>query len=97
MCQGGKGVISVTANVAPKAMSEMCRFALDGRVQQAGELNTTLMPLHKALFVESNPIPVKWALHRLQWIKDGIRLPLVHLSEQYHDTVQEAMSIAGVI
>lgn len=97
MLQGGKGVISVTANVAPKAMHEMCSAALSGKMGIAGAINTRLMPLHKNLFIESNPIPVKWAVHELGWIPPGIRLPLTPLSEKYHDEVQEAMKESGVL
>jgi 4-hydroxy-tetrahydrodipicolinate synthase len=95
--QGGKGVISVTANIAPKAMHEMCKAALEGNIRLAGELNTRLMPLHKALGVESNPIPVKWALNQLGWIQDGIRLPLTSLSEKYQIVVKEALQENGVL
>lgn len=95
--QGGKGVISVTANVAPRAMRDMCQAALACNVHLAGELNTPLMPLHKALFVETNPIPVKWALEQLGWIASGIRLPLTPLSEQYYETIRNAMKTSGVI
>lgn len=97
MLQGGKGVISVTANVAPKAMHAMCKAALSGNARLAGELNTPLMALHKSLFVESNPIPVKWALQQLGWISEGIRLPLTPLAEQYHQILQEALKESGVI
>lgn len=95
--QGGKGVISVTANVVPRAMRDMCQAALARNVHLAGELNTPLMPLHKALFVETNPIPVKWALEQLGWIASGIRLPLTPLSEQYYETIRNAMKTSGVI
>lgn len=97
MLQGGKGVISVTANIAPKEMHEMCAAALLKDIALAGKLNSNLMPLHKALFVEANPIPVKWAAAQLGWIADGIRLPLTPLSEKYHETVKEAMKMSGVI
>lgn len=96
MLQGGKGVISVTANVVPEAMAVMCGAALSHDINLAGEVNTKLMPLHKQLFVESNPIPVKWALQEMGWIKEGIRLPLTTLSEHYHQDVREAMKTAGV-
>lgn len=96
MLQGGKGVISVTANVVPEAMAVMCGAALSRDINLAGEVNTKLMPLHKQLFVESNPIPVKWALQEMGWIKEGIRLPLTMLSEHYHQDVREAMKTAGV-
>ena len=95
--QGGKGAISVTANVAPKLMHEMCTAALAKDFRLAGELNTRLMPLHKNLGIESNPIPVKWALQQLGLVESGIRLPLTPLSEQYHELVKEAMKISGVI
>lgn len=97
MLQGGHGDISVTANVAPKLMHDMCTAALSNKVQLAGELNTRLMPLHKALFVEPNPMPVKWAVQQLGLIQDGIRLPLTPLSDQYHAVVKEAMKVSGVI
>ena len=97
MLQGGKGVISVTANVAPKAMHDMCMAALSSNLKLAGELNTPLMELHKNLFVEANPIPVKWVAEQLGWIKPGIRLPLTSLSEKYHAQLREAMKISGVV
>jgi 4-hydroxy-tetrahydrodipicolinate synthase len=94
---GGKGGISVTANVAPREMHEMCTAALDGDFERAEAINQRLMPLHKKLFVEANPIPVKWALHEMGLIPAGIRLPLTVLSEQYHETVRQAMKQAGVL
>jgi len=97
LLQGGKGTISVTANVAPKEIRKMCEAALAKNIDLAGRLSTQLMPLHKTLFVEVNPIPVKWALAELGWIKSGIRLPLTVLSDEYHEVVKEAMQIAGVI
>lgn len=97
MLNGGKGVISVTANVAPKAMQQMCEAAIRGDRQQAEEINNHLMPLHRDLFIESNPIPVKWALYEMGLIPKGIRLPLTVLSEQYHDTVRQALKTAGVL
>lgn len=97
MLQGGKGVISVTANVAPKKMHDMCKAALEGNLRLAAEINTEIMPLHKNLFVESNPIPVKWALKQMGWIQEGIRLPLTPLSLKYHAIVQEAMEHGGVL
>ncbi len=97
MLQGGHGDISVTANVAPKLMHDMCAAALSNKVQLAGELNTRLMPLHKALFVEANPIPVKWGVQQLGLIQEGIRLPLTPLSDQYHAVVREAIKESGVI
>ena len=94
---GGKGGISVTANVAPREMHQMCTAALAGDYEQAGEINERLMPLHQKLFVESNPIPVKWALYEMGLIPAGIRLPLTPLSDTYHDTVRQAMKSAGAL
>jgi 4-hydroxy-tetrahydrodipicolinate synthase len=93
---GARGVISVTANVAAKAMHELCVAGLAGRHGEAMAINERLIPLHKALFVESNPIPVKWAVHRLGLIGPGIRLPLTPLSAPLHGTVAAAMAAAGV-
>ena len=93
---GARGVISVTANVAAKAMHELCAAGLAGRHGEAMAINERLIPLHKALFVESNPIPVKWAVHRLGLIGPGIRLPLTPLSAPLHATVAAAMVAAGV-
>src|SRR5262252_7983652 len=97
MLLGGHGVISVTANVAPRLMHEMCAAALAGNVARARELNFKLLALHRNLFVEANPIPVKWAVAQLGLIEGGIRLPLTPLSPQFHDAVKEAMREAGVV
>ncbi len=94
---GGKGTISVTANVAPKAMHEMCQLALTGKRAEAEAINQRLMGLHTKLFVESNPIPVKWAVHTLGLIPARLRLPLTPLSEKYHDVVKQAMQQAQVL
>ena len=94
---GGKGVISVSANVAPKQMSEMCAAALAGDFERAQALDDNLQDLHKALFVESNPIPVKWAVRELGLIGGHIRLPLTPLSPQYHEQVRAAMAKAGMV
>jgi 4-hydroxy-tetrahydrodipicolinate synthase len=94
---GAQGVITVTANVAPKLMRGMVEAALAGDRVQAGELDDRLAGLHRALFVEANPIPAKWALERLGLISAGIRLPLTWLAEAHHGTVLEAMGRAGVI
>lgn len=94
---GGKGVISVTANVAPHAMHAMCAAALQGDKAEAKRIDNTLKPLHKALFLESNPIPVKWAVQQLDLIGPGIRLPLTPLAAQYHEQVRTAMQQAGVL
>jgi 4-hydroxy-tetrahydrodipicolinate synthase len=93
---GGHGVISVTANVAPKTMRQMCAAALVGDVKKARELNLQLLPLHQRLFVEANPIPVKWALGEMGLIEPGLRLPLSPLAETFHQTVREALHEAGV-
>src|SRR3954452_24511867 len=93
---GGHGVISVTANVAPKAMHQMCAAALVGDVKKARELNFRLFPLHTKLFVEANPIPVKCALAEIGMIERGLRLPLSPLAERFHDTVRDALHEAGI-
>jgi 4-hydroxy-tetrahydrodipicolinate synthase len=93
---GGHGVISVTANVAPKAMHQMCAAALVGDVKKARELNLRLFPLHQRLFVEANPIPVKWALAEMGMIEPGLRLPMSPLAEKFHQTVREALHEAGI-
>lgn len=94
---GGDGVISVTANVAPRLMSEMCRSALRGDVNGAREANNRLMGLHRQLFCESNPIPVKWALRESGRIKGGIRLPLTPLASGLQEQVRAAMRQAGAV
>ena len=94
---GGRGVISVTANVAPALMHEMCALALQGAEDEARECDNRLQPLHKALFLESNPIPSKWALKEMGLLEKGIRLPLTWLSEQYHDEVRLAMTTANAV
>jgi 4-hydroxy-tetrahydrodipicolinate synthase len=94
---GGKGVISVTANVAPRLMHAMCAAALAGDLATARAINFRLLGLHQKLFVEANPIPVKWALAEMGRIEAGIRLPLTPLSAQYHDTLRAALREAGAI
>ena len=93
---GGHGVISVTANVAPKMMHEMCIAASCGDLNTARALNNKLLRLHVDLFVEANPIPVKWAVAKMGLIDSGIRLPLTPLSSQYHQLVREAMQSANI-
>jgi len=93
---GGHGTISVTANVAPRLMHEMCAAALVGDVKKARALNLRLLGLHQKLFVEANPIPAKWALGQMGRMEPGLRLPLTPLSERFHDTVREALAEAGV-
>lgn len=97
MLVGGHGVISVTANVAPRLMHEMCTAAVAGEVRRAREINARLMPLHKALFVEPSPIPVKWAACELGLIASGIRLPLTPLSASCQEQVRNAMRQAELI
>jgi 4-hydroxy-tetrahydrodipicolinate synthase len=96
MLAGGRGNISVTANVAPALMAQLCALALAGEREQAAAINARLTPLNKALFLEPNPIPVKWALCQRGLIGEGIRLPLTTLDERYHAQVLEAMETAGV-
>jgi len=96
MLLGAQGVISVTANVAPKLMHDMCAAAMTGDLRTARLINNKLMLLHTDLFVEANPIPVKWAVAQMGLIEQGIRLPLTHLSDQYHTIVKEAMAMAQV-
>ena len=93
---GAKGNISVTANVAPKAMSAVCEAALAGNAALAKALNEPLTALHNDLFVESNPIPVKWALVHMGRMESGIRLPLTPLAESCHDVVRAALQRAGL-
>ena len=93
---GAHGVISVTANVAPRLMHEMCAAALAGDVARARDINFRLLGLHQKLFVEANPIPVKWAVAQMGLAGPGIRLPLTPLAAQFHDIVREAMRQAGI-
>jgi len=97
MLAGGKGNVSVTANVAPKAMSELCAAAIAGNEEETERLNELLSPLNRKLFLEANPIPVKWALQRMGMIGEGIRLPLTPLSEKFHSEVEEALKASGVL
>ena len=97
MLEGGDGVISVTANVAPKEMSEMCEAALAGKKTEAEEIDELLVGLHKDLFLEANPIPVKWAVGKQGLIEDGIRLPLTQFSEKFKSKLLASMEVAGSI
>lgn len=97
MLMGGKGNISVTANVAPRAMSELCAAAIAGDAEKARAINALLMPLHQTLFLEANPIPVKWALHEMGLMQDGIRLPLTWLSQRCQEPLRAAMRQSGVL
>ncbi|MDX9688257.1 4-hydroxy-tetrahydrodipicolinate synthase [Halopseudomonas formosensis] len=94
---GGKGNISVTANVAPRLMHELCEAALNGDAETARRLNEQLMPLHRKLFIESNPIPVKWALHEMGLIGEGLRLPMTRLSDDCQPVVREALKQCGLL
>lgn len=94
---GAKGCISVTANVAPDLMHRMCQAALDGEREEAERLDARLAALHKSLFVETNPIPVKWALCEMGLIGPGMRLPMTPLAPQHHETVRQALLLAGVL
>ncbi|HEY6529551.1 MAG TPA: 4-hydroxy-tetrahydrodipicolinate synthase [Cellvibrionaceae bacterium] len=94
---GAKGEISVTANIAPKAVAQMCQAALDGDFTRAQAINQTLVPLHRLLFVEANPIPVKWALNQMGRIDSGIRLPLTPLSVEHHSILRDALRAAGIL
>jgi 4-hydroxy-tetrahydrodipicolinate synthase len=97
MLCGGAGNISVSANVAPRAMAEMCDAALSGQIARAIEINNRVLELHSKLFVEPNPVPVKWALAEMGKMPPGLRLPLAPLAAQYHDTVRTALRAAGVL
>ncbi|MCS6948534.1 MAG: 4-hydroxy-tetrahydrodipicolinate synthase, partial [Steroidobacteraceae bacterium] len=93
---GARGVVSVTANVAPSAMSAMVAAALQGDAERAAALDAALAPLHRDLFVEANPIPVKWCLEQMGFIEGGIRLPLTPLAARYHDLLRAALRTARV-
>jgi 4-hydroxy-tetrahydrodipicolinate synthase len=97
MLMGGDGVVSVTANVAPRLMHEMCNAAFVGDLTKARLVNNKLLGLHRHLFVEANPIPVKWVLKEMGMIAGGIRLPLTPLSSSFHDLLRGAMEQAGVV
>ncbi|MEP7154933.1 MAG: 4-hydroxy-tetrahydrodipicolinate synthase [Betaproteobacteria bacterium] len=96
MLLGAHGTISVTANVAPRLMHDMCAAALKGDRARAIEINNRLLGLHNQLFLESNPIPVKWALHHMGLIESGLRLPLTPFDEKFHGKLLDAMAAAGV-
>ncbi|MFA5169992.1 MAG: 4-hydroxy-tetrahydrodipicolinate synthase [Sulfuriferula sp.] len=97
MLLGGHGVISVTANVAPRAMHELCVAAFNGELQRGRDINHSLFGLHRKLFVEANPIPVKWALAEMGRMGHGIRLPLTELAPEHHETLRAAMRLAHAI
>lgn len=93
---GGRGTVSVTANVAPRLMHALCKAALEGKVDEARTINDQLLPLHSKLFVEANPIPVKWALSRMGLIGPALRLPMTPLQSCHHEAVLAAMRSAGI-
>ena len=94
--QGGHGVVTVSGNVAPRRVAKLCELARSGEAEEARQLDDTLQPLNEALFIESNPIPVKWALAEMGLIEPHIRLPLTPFSAQYHEDMRSAMRMAGV-
>jgi 4-hydroxy-tetrahydrodipicolinate synthase len=97
MLLGGHGNVSVTANVAPRAMAELCKAAMEQDAKRAVDIHMRLLPLHKHLFAEPNPIPVKWALARMGKVGDHLRLPLTPLSETAQPVVMGALRDAGVL
>jgi 4-hydroxy-tetrahydrodipicolinate synthase len=97
LLDGFSGNISVTANVVPKQMHMMCKYAMEGDLEKASELNNQIDVLHDVLFCESNPIPVKWCLNRMGLIKKGIRLPLTWLDEKYHEQLNQALLDSGAV
>ena len=97
MLCGGKGNISVTANIAPRAMHELCAAAMAGDAAKAIAINNKMLPLHNKLFVEPNPVPIKWAMAELGLMGPGMRLPLAPLSAEYHEIVRTAMRESGVL
>jgi 4-hydroxy-tetrahydrodipicolinate synthase len=96
MLCGGKGNISVTANVAPRQMHELCVAAMNGKIAEAIAINNKMLPLHNKLFVEPNPVPVKWAMQEMGLIESGMRLPLAPLGSEHHDTVRTALRESGL-
>jgi len=94
--QGGHGVVTVSGNVAPRQVARLCELAMEGKVDEARALDDSLQPLNKALFIESNPIPVKWAVSAMGLMEPHIRLPLTPYSDRYHEEMRSAMQRAGV-
>jgi 4-hydroxy-tetrahydrodipicolinate synthase len=97
MLCGGHGNVSVTANVAPRLMHELCVAAMAGDVKRAMEIQFKLMPVHKHMFVEPNPLPVKWALQRMGRCGGTLRLPMTPLSPAWHAPVEAALRSAGLL
>ena len=94
--QGGHGVVTVSGNVAPRQVARLCELAMEGKAEEAKALDDSLQPLNKALFIESNPIPVKWAVSQMGLMEPHIRLPLTQYSDRYHEQMRSAMQRAGV-
>ena len=93
---GGHGIVTVSGNVVPEAIARLCRLVAAGRVDEAAALDETLQELNDALFAQSSPIPVKWALEQMGLIGPGLRLPLTELAEDYHEQMRSALAVAGV-
>jgi 4-hydroxy-tetrahydrodipicolinate synthase len=93
---GGHGVVTVSGNVAPRQVAQMCKAATEGKLQEAADIDASLQPLNTALFAESNPIPVKWALHEMGLISSAIRLPLTVYADEFHQGMKDAMAKAGI-
>jgi 4-hydroxy-tetrahydrodipicolinate synthase len=93
---GGHGVVTVSGNIAPRQVANMCKAAADGDLNKAAEIDASLQPLNTALFVESNPIPVKWALQQMGLISEAIRLPLTVYADEFHEGMRDAMNTAGI-
>jgi len=96
IARGAKGNISVTANIAPAKVAQVCKYALQGELEKAEEINRTLVELNSLLFIEANPIPVKYALYVMGRCQDGLRLPLCSLNEKYHQQIKNALVQAGI-
>ena len=96
LATGGHGIVTVSGNVVPAAIARLCRLVREGRIDEARALDDTLQPLNEALFVESNPIPVKWALNQMGLIPPHLRLPMTEYSEQHHELMRAALATAGV-
>jgi 4-hydroxy-tetrahydrodipicolinate synthase len=94
--EGGHGIVTVSGNVVPAAIARLCRLVADGKLDEARKLDESLQPLNDALFVESNPIPVKWALNQMGLIAQYLRLPMTEFTEQHHEQMRNALAIAGV-
>jgi 4-hydroxy-tetrahydrodipicolinate synthase len=97
MLCGGQGNVSVTANVAPRLMHELCMAAVAGDARRAMQIQMQLLPLHKHLFVEANPIPVKWAMARMKLCGPTLRLPMTQLEKANEATVENALRVCGLI